>query len=113
MQLAIFIKDIKTTKEKKNPATKVFQALRMEVNSEIDNLYKCLISLKNLIKKGGKIIVISFHSIEDRLVKNLFKHKEKIHEKKVQNNYLNLLLLDMLKFFIGTPVLIAMIKRQL
>ena len=83
LQLANFIKDIKTTKEKKNPATKVFQALRMEVNSEIDNLHKCLISLKNLIKKGGKIIVISFHSIEDRLVKNLFKHKEKIHEKRI------------------------------
>ena len=48
MQLAIFIKEIKTIKEKKNPATKVFQALRMEVNSEIDNLHKCLISLKNL-----------------------------------------------------------------
>lgn len=83
MQLAIFIKGIKTIKEKKNPATKVFQALRMEVNSEIDNLHKCLISLKKLMKKGGKIIVISFHSIEDRLVKNLFKHKEKIHEKSI------------------------------
>jgi len=83
MQLSSFIKDIKTTREKKNPATKVFQALRMEVNSEIDNLQKCLISLKNLMKTGGKIIVISFHSVEDRLVKNLFKHKEKIHEKSI------------------------------
>ena len=83
MQLANFIREIKTKREKKNPATKVFQALRIEVNSEIDNLQKCLISLKNLLKKGGKIVVISFHSIEDRLVKNLFKHKEKIHEKKI------------------------------
>ena len=83
MQLANFIKEIKTKREKKNPATKVFQALRIEVNSEIDNLQKCLISLKNLLKKGGKVVVISFHSIEDRLVKNLFKHKEKIHEKKI------------------------------
>jgi len=90
MQLAIFIKEIKTIREKKNPATKVFQALRMEVNSEIDNLYKCLSSLKNLMKQGGKIVVISFHSIEDRLVKNLFKHKEKIHEKKIpiKNDFL-------------------------
>ncbi len=83
MQLAIFIKKIKKTREKKNPATKTFQALRMEVNSEIDNLQKCLISLKNLMKRGGKIVVISFHSIEDRLVKNLFKHKENIHEKSI------------------------------
>ena len=83
MQLANFIREIKTKREKKNPATKVFQALRIEVNSEIDNLQKCLISLKNLLKRGGKVVVISFHSIEDRLVKNLFKHKEKIHEKKI------------------------------
>ena len=82
MQLANFIKEIKTKREKKNPATKVFQALRIEVNSEIDNLQKCLISLKNLLKKGGKVVVISFHSIEDRLVKKTFRKLK--DEKKVR-----------------------------
>ena len=56
-----------------HPATKSFQALRIAVNDELSNLKTLLeISLQHL-KSGGRLVVITFHSLEDRLVKNLFK----------------------------------------
>ncbi|MBM3165484.1 MAG: 16S rRNA (cytosine(1402)-N(4))-methyltransferase RsmH [Bacteroidetes bacterium] len=51
----------------------VFQALRIETNDEIGVLKKLLLDAKDLLKKGGRISVISYHSIEDRVVKNYFK----------------------------------------
>ncbi len=60
-----------------NPATRTFQALRIVVNSELENLEELLESAPLLLKKGGKIAVISFHSLEDGLVKADFrKNKE-------------------------------------
>ena len=61
----------------KNPATKVFQALRMSVNDELHNLELSLGDAMGLLKPGGKIAVIAFHSIEDRIVKNFFKKESK------------------------------------
>lgn len=58
---------------KLHPATKVFLALRMAVNTEIDNLEKGLPSSYAILKKRGRLAVISFHSTEDRVVKNFFK----------------------------------------
>ena len=55
----------------------------MAVNDEMLNLEQCLETLKKKISKGGKIIVISFHSLEDRLVKNAFKKKINLHEKQI------------------------------
>jgi len=52
---------------------KIFQALRIEVNQEFDNLKKGLIGASKIINKEGKIVVISFHSLEDRIVKNFSK----------------------------------------
>lgn len=56
-------------------ATKVFQALRMEVNNELDNIKKVLPIALNSLEKGGRLVVISFHSLEDRLVKEFFKEQ--------------------------------------
>jgi 16S rRNA (cytosine1402-N4)-methyltransferase len=56
-----------------NPA-KTFQALRIAVNGELDNLKKGLDQASELLEKGGRIAVISFHSLEDRIVKNFFKN---------------------------------------
>ena len=58
--------------KKVSPATKTFQALRIYVNSELDNLKKVLPVATDCLKKGGKIIVITFHSLEDRIVKHYF-----------------------------------------
>lgn len=52
---------------------KVFQAIRIEVNQELDKLYDTIIYLANLLKRGGRIAILTFHSLEDRIVKNAFK----------------------------------------
>jgi len=60
-----------------HPATRTFQALRIAVNNELENLEKLLDSSPELLGKNGRIAVISFHSLEDRLVKNDFRQNEK------------------------------------
>ena len=57
---------------KKNPATKTFQAIRIFVNRELTELIFGLIEASKLLSSGGKLIVVSFHSIEDKIVKNFF-----------------------------------------
>ncbi len=66
-----------------NPATKVFQALRMAVNDELGVIKEALPKAINLLEKGGRLAVISFHSGEDRIVKNIFKDFAKINEVKI------------------------------
>jgi 16S rRNA (cytosine1402-N4)-methyltransferase len=58
-----------------NPATKVFQALRIAVNEEFSNLNKFLESSIDILENKGYLVIISFHSLEDRLVKNFFRTK--------------------------------------
>ena len=79
--LAEIIKKAKTVKTKKHPATKSFQALRMAVNSEFENLTTCLDRIKDKLTKSGKLVIITFHSLEDRIAKQTFKPKINFHEK--------------------------------
>lgn len=67
-------------KEKRHshPAKKVFQALRIEVNNELEELKVALNSSLELLNPGGRLVVITFHSLEDKIVKNLFKEKSHI-----------------------------------
>ena len=65
-----------------NPATRTFQALRIEVNKELENLKIVLPQAISILKPGGKIAVISFHSLEDKIVKNYFKQES---DKKIIN----------------------------
>lgn len=60
-----------------HPAKRVFQAIRIEVNDELSGLYDYIISLAKLMNEGGRICIISFHSLEDRIVKNAFIELEK------------------------------------
>ena len=58
---------------KTNPSTRVFQALRLEVNRELEVLSNTIDQLIPLLKIGGRLAIISFHSLEDRIVKNVFR----------------------------------------
>ncbi len=59
-----------------HPAKKVFQAIRIEVNGEIKDLEEAVTNLVRKLKVGGRLCVITFHSLEDRIVKNVFKELE-------------------------------------
>ncbi|MEK7193843.1 MAG: 16S rRNA (cytosine(1402)-N(4))-methyltransferase RsmH [Patescibacteria group bacterium] len=60
-----------------NPATRVFQALRIYVNKELENLERALKNIDKIIKYKGRAAIISYHSLEDRLVKNYFRQMAK------------------------------------
>jgi 16S rRNA (cytosine1402-N4)-methyltransferase len=66
-----------------DPATKTFQALRIRVNDELENLRKILETGWKILKKGGRMCVISFHSLEDRMVKETFRALEKEGEMRI------------------------------
>ncbi|MDE7082628.1 MAG: 16S rRNA (cytosine(1402)-N(4))-methyltransferase RsmH [Clostridia bacterium] len=57
-------------------ARKSFQAIRIAVNGELQGLYECVTGLTKRLKKGGRIVILTFHSLEDRIVKQAFKYLE-------------------------------------
>ena len=73
-ELASIIKEAKKRKkfDKKNPATKTFQAIRIFVNQEMSELILGLVQATKLLSDGGKLLVVSFHSLEDKIVKDFF-----------------------------------------
>ena len=79
-ELALIIKKAKrkNISYKKNPATKTFQAIRIFVNKELTELILGLIGATKLLSNGGMLVVVSFHSIEDRIVKNFFNFHSSI-----------------------------------
>ena len=77
-QLVKIIESATRRRGRINPATKVFQALRIAVNDELNNLKVALPQAVTLLKPGGRLLVISFHSLEDRIVKNFMKENQNI-----------------------------------
>lgn len=75
-ELAEIVKQANPKWEKhKHPATRVFQAIRIHVNQELSDLTKCLETAIDVLAIGGRLVVISFHSLEDRIVKQFMRDK--------------------------------------
>src|SRR3954469_11953038 len=77
MQLTKAIEKIVWRHGRRHPATQVFQALRMEVNDELGALEEGLRALTKRLESGARIAVITFHSLEDRIVKNFFRDRSR------------------------------------
>ena len=82
-ELAEIIAKAVPRKSRIHPATRTFQALRIYVNNEFENIENGLTGAWNIIKPGGRIAVISYHSLEDRIIKIFFKEKAKAEEGKL------------------------------
>lgn len=81
LDLAELVKKISPKTEKnKHPATRTFQAIRIAVNRELDALKNVLEAAVQVLAKGGRLSVISFHSLEDRIVKQFFRDQSKVRD---------------------------------
>ena len=82
LELVEIIKSAVPMKErlKKHPARQIFQAIRIEVNDELNVLQEALKQSAELLKVGGRIVVITFHSLEDRIVKKYFNELSKVDD---------------------------------
>jgi 16S rRNA (cytosine1402-N4)-methyltransferase len=72
--LATLVEKVKKSRNKTHPATKVFQALRIVVNDELTNIEDSLPQAFEVVRSGGRIVTISFHEGEDKIVKSTFKN---------------------------------------
>lgn len=76
IELATLIEKVKKSRGRIHPATKSFQALRIAVNQELENLKAVLPQALEVLREGGRLAVISFHSLEDGIVKRFFQKEE-------------------------------------
>lgn len=74
-QLADILESALGRRGKTHPATRVFQALRIFINDELGELYRGLCAAESLLQPGGRLVVVTFHSLEDRIVKQFFRRR--------------------------------------
>ena len=78
LQFAEIVKEANPAWEKhKHPATRVFQAIRIHINGELDSLQSLLAGALDILRPGGRLVVISFHSLEDRIVKQFIQKQSR------------------------------------
>lgn len=74
---------VKTREQGQNPATRTFQAFRIFINAELEELEQALEASLQVLKPGGRLVVISFHSLEDRIVKQFIaKHSKEVYDRR-------------------------------
>jgi 16S rRNA (cytosine1402-N4)-methyltransferase len=74
---------VKTREPGKDPATRTFQAFRIFINAELEELQQALEASLTVLKAGGRLAVISFHSLEDRIVKQFIaKHAKEVYDRR-------------------------------
>jgi 16S rRNA (cytosine1402-N4)-methyltransferase len=74
---------VKTREPGQDPATRTFQALRIFINAELEELQQALAASLKVLQPGGRLVVISFHSLEDRIVKQfLAKHSREVFDRR-------------------------------
>jgi len=83
-ELAQLVADtVKTREPGQNPATRTFQAFRIFINAELEELQQALAAALKVLRPGGRLVVISFHSLEDRIVKQFIaKHAKEVYDRR-------------------------------
>ncbi|MBI3531381.1 MAG: 16S rRNA (cytosine(1402)-N(4))-methyltransferase, partial [Burkholderiales bacterium] len=83
-ELAQLVADtVKTREPGQNPATRTFQAFRIFINAELEELQSALEASLNVLQPGGRLVVISFHSLEDRIVKQFIaQHSREVFDRR-------------------------------
>jgi len=91
-ELAQLVSRVVRSKAKIHPATRVFQALRIVVNDELNNLQQALLAINCSLKPRGRLVIITFHSLEDRIVKQEFKKTswKNLTKKVIKPSYLEI-----------------------
>ncbi|MFM7801266.1 MAG: 16S rRNA (cytosine(1402)-N(4))-methyltransferase RsmH [Limnohabitans sp.] len=80
---ALVAEVVKTREPGQNPATRTFQAFRMYINGELDELQQALDASLQVLQPGGRLVVISFHSLEDRMVKQFIaQHSREVYDRR-------------------------------